>query len=276
VAPLYGIPVDWPDLSARADRHGAMLIEDAAQGHGTLLHGRPLGSLGTVSVLSFGRGKGWTGSGGGALLWREPGPEPEADGAPSGVASVRAAALALAQAWLARPRLYWLPATLPGAGLGETRYRPPGPIRGMRSFQAALLLETERDADEEAHVRRTHGAELAAALAERPEAAVPVPPTGSTPGYLRFPVLVPGGAATLGAGDEAARLGVAPSYPMPLGHLPALRGRLVDAGVGWPGAERLARDLLTLPTHGLLSAGERQRVVELIASRRGLTAGAVP
>ncbi|HEX8361985.1 MAG TPA: DegT/DnrJ/EryC1/StrS family aminotransferase, partial [Longimicrobium sp.] len=64
VAPLYGIPVDWPALERLATVYGARLIEDAAQGHGASLGGRALGSLGEMSVLSFGRGKGWTGGGG--------------------------------------------------------------------------------------------------------------------------------------------------------------------------------------------------------------------
>ncbi len=55
--PLYGVPLEWDALRALADRHGALLIEDAAQGHGASWRGRPLGSLGDLSVLSFGRGK---------------------------------------------------------------------------------------------------------------------------------------------------------------------------------------------------------------------------
>ena len=51
-----------------AERHGLAVVEDAAQGLGATWRGRPLGSFGDVSVLSFGRGKGWTGGVGGALL----------------------------------------------------------------------------------------------------------------------------------------------------------------------------------------------------------------
>ena len=71
VAPLYGVPVDWEAIEAVADRHGALVIEDAAQGHGATWRGRALGTLGRISTLSFGRGKGWTGGGGGAVLFLE-------------------------------------------------------------------------------------------------------------------------------------------------------------------------------------------------------------
>src|SRR3989442_356539 len=72
VTPLYGLPVDWDTIDALAVRHGAIVIEDAAQGHHARWRGRPLGSLGSLSVLSFGRGKGLTGGAGGAPLLREP------------------------------------------------------------------------------------------------------------------------------------------------------------------------------------------------------------
>src|SRR5690606_21459595 len=70
VSPLYGIPADWDAVQALCDEHGAVLVEDAAQGHGASWRGRPVGALGRISVLSFGRGKGWTGGKGGALLLR--------------------------------------------------------------------------------------------------------------------------------------------------------------------------------------------------------------
>ncbi len=69
-SPLYGIPVPWEPLADLAKEFGAIVIEDAAQGQGALWNGRPVGSLGELSVISFGRGKGWTGGGGGAVLMR--------------------------------------------------------------------------------------------------------------------------------------------------------------------------------------------------------------
>ena len=61
VAPLCGIPVDWDRVGRCLAPYGALAVEDAAQGHGAEWRGLPLGGLGTLSVLSFARGKGWTG-----------------------------------------------------------------------------------------------------------------------------------------------------------------------------------------------------------------------
>ena len=76
------VPTVWQDLYEReyprllralaAMGGDADAAEDAAQEAGATLHGRRLGSFGDLSVLSFGRGKGVTGGGGGALLYGEP------------------------------------------------------------------------------------------------------------------------------------------------------------------------------------------------------------
>src|SRR5690606_9592300 len=67
---LYGFPLDWDGLRDACDDADALLIEDSAQGLGSGWKGRPGGSLGDLTVLSFGRGKGWSAGGGGALLAR--------------------------------------------------------------------------------------------------------------------------------------------------------------------------------------------------------------
>ncbi|MBK8090786.1 MAG: DegT/DnrJ/EryC1/StrS family aminotransferase [Verrucomicrobiaceae bacterium] len=50
---LYGHPVEWDALSAVCAAHGALLLEDAAQAHGALYHGRPVGTLGQACAWSF-------------------------------------------------------------------------------------------------------------------------------------------------------------------------------------------------------------------------------
>jgi dTDP-4-amino-4,6-dideoxygalactose transaminase len=50
---LYGQLADMPALRALADRHGLLLIEDAAQAHGALADGRRAGALGDAAGFSF-------------------------------------------------------------------------------------------------------------------------------------------------------------------------------------------------------------------------------
>lgn len=262
VAPLYGVPVEWAAIEDVAARHGAVLIEDAAQGHGASYRGQRLGSFGRLSVLSFGRGKGWTGSGGGALLWRGPPPAlSRVDDA--GVAdTLRAAVMGLAQSWLSRPGLYWIPASIPGLGLGETHYRAPGAVGAMAAFQAALLLETEGPADREASTRRSRAAALREAVADHQRLPHMLP--DAVPGYLRFPILVHGGLDGLREPEVAVRLGIAGSYPTPLDRVPAIRDRLEPGLDRWSGGEHLARDLITVPVHQGLTFAEVRRSIRLL------------
>jgi dTDP-4-amino-4,6-dideoxygalactose transaminase len=265
VAPLYGMPVDWAAIETLATPAGALLIEDAAQGQGALWQGRPLGSLGQISVLSFGRGKGWTGGGGGALLLRLAAGD-EHDAPALDPPSNRAVLLPAAVQWaLGRPACYGLPAAIPRLGLGETRYREPQPGREMAPAAAALIEATRTEARAATEIRRS----LAESFLRRIPATGTIQPIvsvpGATPGYLRLALRIPGAGALLAKSAVARRLGIAPGYPSTLGQLPALSDRLVGSRRSWPGAETLVRDLLTLPTHALLSRGDRERIIQFLA-----------
>lgn len=269
VAPLFGFPVDWEGVRATAAPHGARIIEDAAQGSGATWHGTRLGSLGETSVLSFGRGKGWTGGCGGALLTRRRGaPRAVRNGRRLG-AELRALTLASAQWAFGRPALYGIPAAVPWLGLGETRYRDPTPPRPLPRTAARLLLHDVAASRQEGEERRRRAERLLATL-ERSARVRPIRPLpGAVPGYLRLPLRVAGGGglgglAGLAQRDVARRLGVSRSYPHCLGDLPAVRERLVDSSRTWPGAEALARELITLPTHSLLSERDMEQLARVV------------
>lgn len=67
-----GIGCDMQQLRDLADRHGLVLIEDAAQGLMASRDGRPLGSFGDLSAISFHETKNVTCGEGGALLINDP------------------------------------------------------------------------------------------------------------------------------------------------------------------------------------------------------------
>lgn len=263
VAPLFGFPVYWEAVRACAERMGAVVVEDAAQGSGANWRGLPLGSLGDTSVLSFSRGKGWTGAGGGALLTRRGAPPTVGNGARLG-AELRVLTLAAAQWVFGRPALYGIPAALPWLGLGETRYRNPVPPRPLSRASAGLLLRDIAAAQGEAAERRQRAQQLLAAIAHARRVRTIEPLPGATPGYLRLPVCLPRGLNGLADAGAARRLGIERSYPTPLSDLPAVRERLVDPTRKWPGAVELARDLITLPTHSLLSARDMEQVARAV------------
>jgi dTDP-4-amino-4,6-dideoxygalactose transaminase len=68
-----GVACEMDEISAVASRHGLRVIEDNAHGLFGKYKGRPLGSLGALSALSFHETKNLTCGEGGALLLNEPG-----------------------------------------------------------------------------------------------------------------------------------------------------------------------------------------------------------
>lgn len=53
VVHIYGLPVDMAPLMSIAERHGLLVIEDAAEMHGQTCYGQPCGSFGLISTFSF-------------------------------------------------------------------------------------------------------------------------------------------------------------------------------------------------------------------------------
>ena len=68
VANLYGVPGKLDELRAVCHKHGAIMIEDAAESMGATYKGKQTGTFGDLSIVSFNGNKIITGSSGGMLL----------------------------------------------------------------------------------------------------------------------------------------------------------------------------------------------------------------
>jgi dTDP-4-amino-4,6-dideoxygalactose transaminase len=68
VVNLYGTPAKYDEICAIAKKHGAIIIEDAAESLGATYKGRQTGTFGSYNVISFNGNKIITGSSGGMLL----------------------------------------------------------------------------------------------------------------------------------------------------------------------------------------------------------------
>lgn len=264
----YGVPVDVDRVRVLADAHGALVIEDAAQGAGARWRHRRLGARGDLGVLSFGRGKGMTAGGGGALLATGPRGQHLLAAARARVTSggrgVGSIARLVVQAALSNPLLYGVPARMPFLGLGDTPYHEPWEPRRIAAAQAGVVEAAAVLADEEAATRRIAAARLAAALRGQRGITLIEPPSveGTLPGWLRFPVVLDGDARGRAGGSAFRRLGIIPGYPRPLPVLPVF-GHAARS-VAWPGAARLAAGLVTLPTHRWVAPGDTDAAVALL------------
>lgn len=243
----FGLDVGGPALTRLVRSSGATLIADCAQADGLELDSQQADLL----VRSFGRGKGWSGGGGGALVFgpsiRLSGSIPASRGKVSD--TLRFALLSGAQWLLGRPSLYRLPMSIPALGLGETNFKTPSPPRGIRPASARLALDTSRLLGAE----RKHRGEVAAfydALALNDLGwRTPTRRAGSLPGWLRYPIL---GSPRAAESGDWRRLGIARGYPLPLHRLPQAQYR-ASVDERFLGAETIVEQLWTLPTHRYVS-----------------------
>lgn len=247
VANLYGFPLDWNLIRDLADREGTPVVEDAAQGLGARWKEKEAGTFGDLSVLSFGRGKGWTGGSGGAVLARR-GSAPflptklKRDSASRVIQGAKLAAI-----WLfARPLAYGIPSRFPALKLGETPYHPPRDPTAISPFAASVVADARNASLVEVETRRKNGQHLRTAIRETGASdlgiELPYPLPGGETGDLRLPIL----SETRNL--ENPRVGIYRGYPRLLSNLDAIAGLVAEAE-GNPGASRLQRSLITGPTH---------------------------
>jgi perosamine synthetase len=264
VAHLFGYPADVPAVRERAAKVGVPVIEDAAQGTGGTLQGRRLGSLGELSVLSFGRGKGLCAGGGGALLgfearWADAMGSLTPRAPSRGLANLAKTA---AQWALGRPSVYALPSMVPGLHLGEMVYHPAHEPASLSLGSCSLLASAIALEDTDVAMRRANARRYRDVARNAARLAPVEPLRGSDGGYLRYAVRDAGGART-----AADALGIVRPYPRTLAEQEELQAVLLADEPSTPGASELRRSLFVLPTHRLVSESDVRRISRWLTTR---------
>jgi len=255
---LYGIPNPLAEYEAIARRKGVFMLDDAAQALGARVGDRAAGSFGDAGLYSFDKGKIICTIQGGAMV--------AGDGALAAAINDQFAAVPpcpgteaagnvlklLVYTLCLHPAPYGLIRSLPFLGLGRTDYHTPSPVTRLAAFQAgvaAVLLPKLRELNA---VREHNAAGLAAALHDLPGIALPTVAHDARPVYARFPIRIRNAArrADVVAALESAGIGATVSYPSALPDVPEVKAQLRPHGDNFPGARELARQIVTLPTHG--------------------------
>jgi perosamine synthetase len=269
---LYGMPNDLPALSIEAERMGAFLIDDAAQAMGASVGGRASGSWGDAGLYSLDKGKNISAIDGGLLVTRSEAIARELEqgaatlGRPGAVAVAKDAAKVLAYAAMLPPSVYWIPSSIPQLGLGLTAFTTEFPLDEMPSLLASLALTMLPRLESYNAQRTAHARTLIDQLAHVDGVRLPAPTPGSTPVYLRLPVLVdePALRSPLIEALNRRGIGATGSYPTSLADVPGLQPHLANPGVAVPGARDVAARIVTLPTHPYVAARDLQRTVETV------------
>jgi dTDP-4-amino-4,6-dideoxygalactose transaminase len=233
---LYGRMVDVTPLRAAADRHDALLLEDAAQAHGARLGGRRAPIGGDIAATSFYPGKnlGAYGDAGAVLTDR-----PE-----------------LAE----RVRLL--------RAHGERRryaHELIGCNSRLDSLQAVVLSAKLRRLDEWNGLRRAAALRYDELLECVAGVVAPHHPPADQHVWHLYVVRVPRTERDrVLAGLRAAGIEAAIHYPVPVHLSPAFAHLGLEAGA-FPHAERAASEILTLPLFPGITPAQQERVVAALA-----------
>jgi dTDP-4-amino-4,6-dideoxygalactose transaminase len=264
---LFGLPADVARLKRITEGRGVFLVEDAAQAMGSEWQGEKLGTLGDVGFFSLGRGKAFSTVEGGVILTRCDKLGRRLDQAfakleeYSPLQTLTLFIYALALTVLMRPWLFWLPKNLPFLRLGETVYETDFPLRKLTGLQAGLARNWRRklkgfQKTRCARVSDWHSFFLPFSSLVRLPASTPL---------LRFPMIMPTAesARTFLASGARRGLGIAPSYPSAIHHIPELASGF--AGQEFPEAVEVVRRLITIPVHGYVGRNDRKKIFSLLS-----------
>lgn len=260
---LFGCPADMGPARKLAAEHAVPLFDDAAQAMGAVWQGRQVGTFGDIGLFSLSRGKNISAVDGGILVTNNDRLAVALDAAtpppPGAKARLKVGLIALALCVLLHPRLYWIPNSLPFLRLGESHFDPDFQVTALTPFQAGLGKRMLRRLDRINAGRREVATRWMTALQGR---RFPRPVHGAESVWLRLPLL------DGEPGEAMKEYGVVPSYPTGLHEIAALKPHLAGEGT-YPGAERLARRLLTLPTQGYVTERDIKHVARALERRGG-------
>jgi dTDP-4-amino-4,6-dideoxygalactose transaminase len=238
---LYGQCADLDPIALACRRYGVILIEDAAEALGATYRGRPAGSIGDLSILSFNGNKIITTSGGGMLLGRR-------------------------KDWIERARYLATQAREPARHYEHTvvgyNYR-------MSNLLAAVGRAQLADLERRVEARRATYAAYRAALGELPGwTPMPEASFGRSTFWLTCATI---DADAFGADRDAVidRLAAddieARPVWKPMHQQPVFAGCRV---IGGAVADHLFRDGICLPSGSSLTAAERGRVIAGVEGAR--------
>lgn len=261
---LFGIPSELGLVREIAEEKGIFVVEDAAQSFGVSSEGGRTGEAGDAAFFSFGRGKNITCGEGGvvvsgseeiAVALRKSYEHVRTESARASTRSLLELAL---MKWFMNPYLYWLPDGLPFLKVGETRYYPDFPVRRMNGTRFGILCDWKRKLDRLNGIRIDASEEYKDRL--KLDRGVKIY-SRSIP-YIRFPVYLKSEERKRELCTKYRFLGISPMYPAPVNTIAEIREIIEDHPV--PSAARIAKTLVTLPTHGLADQDFRERICSVM------------
>lgn len=233
---LYGQPADYDAINEIAERHGLVVIEDAAQSFGASYRGRRSCNLTTIATTSFFPSKPLGCYGDGGAIFTS-----DAD-------------LAKALRQIARHGQ-------------EKRYHHVrvGMNSRLDTLQAAILLPKLSILDDEIDARQRVSEAYSAALGGNNRLTPPKVAPGNTSAWAQYTLRVPNRAQV----QEIMKDNGVPTaihYPLPLNRQPAV----ADATAVLPHGDKAADEVISLPMHPYLTEQDCKGIINAVLLATGL------
>ncbi len=262
---LFGIPSDVKGIIDVCKGKGIFVLEDAAQAMGGEVNRDKIGTIGDAGFFSLGRGKNIT-CGSGGIIVTSSGRIAEAINEiyseleyPDMKEQIKDLLQVITMNIFIRPSLYWFPSSLPNLKLGETIFYKDFPIKRFSGIKAGLLWEWQERLEKANQIRKENGRYFNKRLRSRLRLS-----NGDAVSYLRLPLMVESKETKdeIFSLSNKKGLGLSPMYPSPINEIKELNGAF--NGRSFPSAKKASESLLTIPTHHLLSAKDKERISNLL------------
>lgn len=234
---LFGLPADYDNINRIAQKHGLMILEDAAQSFGSEFKKKKAGNMGNAAATSFFPAKplGCYGDGG-AVFTNE-------DKLAEKLFSIRV------------------------HGKGRDKYENVrvGINGRLDTIQAAILLAKLRAFDNELRARNRIAAKYTLGL--KNVLKTPFVPEGSVSSWAQYSVLADNQQEREKIRDALKKAGVPTGvyYPQPL-HLQQVFRKLRYKEGDFPVSEDASRRIFSLPIHPYIKDETITKIIEIILS----------
>ena len=241
------------------------IIEDAAQVMGAARDNEKAGTTGDVGFFSLGRGKALSAIEGGVIVTNNAALGEQIDREIKKISEytpferLKLLFNAVALCVFQRPSFFWLPKSLPFLKIGDTIYDPAFKICKISSFQAGVVRNWQEKLVRFSNLRMIAAQEWLKLKNQMPFAEH-FSDTRRQLNLIRYPIRIKNRDAwiELLRLSDAKGLGVMHTYPDSVNAIKALSREF--EGLEYPNARNLARQLLTLPVHPLLSEKDKLKI----------------
>jgi dTDP-4-amino-4,6-dideoxygalactose transaminase len=269
---LFGFQSDLSRVTQIARSRGAFVLDDAAQALGATLDGEFAGTLGDVGFYSLGRGKAVSTMKGGLIVTnsdeiaRAIQLKMNTLGHPSLGSGASLFSQMLTYSLFLRPRLYWVPNSMPFLQLGVTEFDPGFPTEELHSLSRALLPGLFDELQEFNEIRQANAKAIMKGIGDNPRFWFPKPALDTQPTYVRLPIV----ARDKIMRDQAvnrlryAGIGASAFYPSAICDIPGIASHIATGDFHCPHAEVLSETLLTLPVNPYVNSQDIERMVGIL------------